>query len=45
MPGLIRTMLTQKSKLSIDYLKVILPIYVFVLLLFVVGMIIATIWH
>ena len=45
MPAFIRSMLAQKSKPAFDYVKVILPLYVLVLLFFVAGMVIATIWR
>lgn len=45
MPDFIRSIFTQKSKPSIDYLKVILPFYVLGLFVFVLGMVIATIWR
>jgi hypothetical protein len=45
MPDFIRTILTQKPKPSFGYVKVFLSLYVFALVLFVVGMLIATIWH
>lgn len=45
MPGFIRSILTQTTKRSFDYVKVILPVYVLMLLVFVIGMVIATIGH
>lgn len=42
MQGFIRSILTQKSKPAVDYVIVVLHFYVLALLVFVVGMVVAT---